>query len=171
MTRVRVSDEIALEQVSSNYHLEFLELCRHIDIEKMEYCPEIVSSCIDEKSAKFLLDDYYTKFQETKAPDMFIFLNGHIIGIIGYAPELNEQGVGELGFWVAPHFQRKGIASRCIPSMLSVGKETMGLSKVELLIKAENMKSIELARKLGFTQGLNRFEDEREYCLFSYDLK
>jgi len=167
----KISEEIFLEQVTSKYWKEFLELCEMIDVKTMNYCPEIVSNCLDEKSSKFLLNDYYDKFKETNAPDMFIFYKKQICGIIGYSPIINDKGVGELGFWVAPHFQRKGIISSCIPRLIEIGLEKMSLSRVKLLIEPENIKSISLANKIGFTQGKNRIENDKEYCLFFHEMK
>lgn len=165
---IKVSDQIELEQVTDTRKEEFLALCERINQQGMERKPDLVDKCRSLEASQLLLADYYDKFQETGAPDFFILYEGKIAGTIGYHPFDIGDKIGEVGFWIAPMFQRKGIASKSVISVLEYGLEEIELNRVELLIEPDNLPSIGLAEKCGLTKDEDKYEDgERYICFFS----
>ena len=151
------SQNLEFEQVAPHRKEEFLELCLEIQRLGMDYCPDIVEGCLDLEKTEYWLNDYAQKARDTHAPDFFIFKNQKIVGIIGFAPVFSE-GEGEVGFWVAPQFQRQGIAREALAFLIQFGFEKLDLNRVELMIHPENGPSNSLAKKCG----LKRVKDKEE---------
>ncbi len=164
---MKVDDQISLKPVNSQDSIEFFKLAKVINAGHMDYLPEIVELCVDESSARFLLADYEDKAKETGAPDFFILFEGKICGIIGFAPWDKGQYWGELGYWVAPTYQRRDIASRCVSFLINYAFNKLFLDEVRFLIEPKNKASLRLVQKLGFSEGKCFEEKGVHYSYFS----
>ncbi|MDR2043175.1 MAG: GNAT family N-acetyltransferase [Clostridium sp.] len=74
---------------------------------------------------------------------------GEVIGRAGFSFREGCQ-VPEMGFLIAPLWQRRGIAGEVCGAILRYGWEVLGFDRVQVLVKPENLPSIGLCEKLGF---------------------
>ena len=58
---------------------------------------------------------------------------------------------GEMGYWVAPWAQGRGIGTRVVTLLRDWAHAERGLDRIELLIHPDNAPSIRLAEKAGFS--------------------
>lgn len=161
----KINDDLILTQVSSERLEEFFKLCQIINSQEMAYLPEMVSISTDSENTLKCLRDYESKFKHTGAPDFFILYQGDIAGVIGFHPWNKGSEVAELAFWVAPNFQRIGIASSVVSFVMSFAFKEYQLKRIELLIEPENEASLKLAIKCNLTQGEDRIEKTKEGSL------
>ncbi len=88
-----------------------------------------------------------------------------IIGRVGF--NLREgYEYPELGFLIASDYQRKGLAYEVCQKALQVGKEEYGFIRVQALVKEENIPSIGLCEKLGFSLAGKKKEQGEDYLLY-----
>ena len=73
-----------------------------------------------------------------------------IVGGTGLHPRSGDNSL-EIGYWVAVDAIGQGFAKETTAVLTRVGFELIGLERVDLQIKPSNERSINVARKLGFT--------------------
>ena len=73
-----------------------------------------------------------------------------IVGGTGLHPRGGD-GSLEIGYWVAVDAIGQGIATEVTAVLTRVGIEIVGLDRVDLQIEPSNERSVNVARKLGFT--------------------
>lgn len=77
---------------------------------------------------------------------------GCVAGRAGLFPsELLEDAV-ELGYMIAPSYQRKGLATECGNAILAYAGEVLDLTEIHLLTDRKNRASVRVAEKLGFVE-------------------
>lgn len=168
---MKMDDDIEFFQVHEDFAESFLELALAIKEQKMDNCPEIVTEVNNLKDSLFWLKDYHQKFEETGSPDFFIIYQGNLCGIIGFAPWKKEQEWGEIGYWVAPQFQRLGIAKRSIHHILKIVKERYQIKEVRFLIEPENQASLKLAESLEPERRSEHSENGKNYISYAKLIK
>jgi ribosomal-protein-alanine N-acetyltransferase len=67
----------------------------------------------------------------------------------------------ELGYWILPEYQGKGLAAEAISAMITHGFENMALHRIEAEVETENAPSSRILRKMGFE--LEGIKKECEY--------
>ena len=61
-----------------------------------------------------------------------------------------EPGYGEIGYWVAAEARGRGIATRAVRLLADWGRRELGLTRIEILARPENLPSRRVAEKAGF---------------------
>ena len=93
------------------------------------------------------------KYAAQKVIDMPIFYHDKLVGIIGLMG-LGKRGYevpqAELGYWLDAGFHGKGIMRRALRKVLEIGFETYGCEKIKIRCATQNLRSCNVAKKLGF---------------------
>ncbi|HEV1997347.1 MAG TPA: GNAT family protein [Candidatus Dormibacteraeota bacterium] len=98
--------------------------------------------------------------------------NGRVVGIATLS--VSHGGVGELGYWVAGDHAGLGLATEAGLALLRFSFEQLGLYRVELRAGVENVRSLRVAEKLGFTRegvlrnGLDGSEGPFDAVIFGF---
>lgn len=105
----------------------------------------------DEASARRFLQAYADK-QARDAGRMFaIRLDGELVGGMIYRLFDTEQGSCELGAWLSPEAQGRGLVTQASRRMIDWAVGVRGLSRVEWLVDPANKASIAVAKRLGMS--------------------
>lgn len=75
-----------------------------------------------------------------------------LLGAIGLMRLDETLTVGELGYWVACNARRRGIATRAVRLVARWAVLDLGLDRVELMTRVENVPSQRVADAAGFTR-------------------
>jgi ribosomal-protein-serine acetyltransferase len=63
----------------------------------------------------------------------------------------------ELGYWLLPHFEGKGIMTSCCKSLIDCAYHNMGLHRIQIKAGVGNSRSSRIPEKLGFKlEGIER---------------
>ena len=81
---------------------------------------------------------------------------GQLVGDVGLNP-LDEQGVIEIGYTLAPRFQGNGYATEAVGALIAYAFDVLGADVVRAYAAAENAASIRLAERVGL-RFVERFE-------------
>lgn len=76
----------------------------------------------------------------------------------------------ELGFIIAREHQRKGYAEEALRAILSLAKKELELTSIQVLIRPENLASLNLVRKLGFLEQGAILLNDKEHLVLTLDL-
>ena len=63
-----------------------------------------------------------------------------------------DEGLGEIGYWVAAHGRGRGIATRCVRLATAWGLRALGLRELEIMTHEDNAPSQGVARAAGYTR-------------------
>ena len=91
------------------------------------------------------------RFYEYGVWSVILKETGEIIGRMGFSQM--EEGDGDIpgfGYMIGTEWQGQGLAYEVCAALVEYAKEWLGMDAVQLLVDAENEKSIRLAEKLGF---------------------
>lgn len=78
-----------------------------------------------------------------------IWLDGLLVGGVGFSAFDARTGVCELGAWLAPEAEGRGLVTRAAGLMTEWAMGTRGMSRVEWRAATGNVRSIAVAKRLG----------------------
>ncbi|MDA2979458.1 MAG: GNAT family protein [Actinomycetota bacterium] len=116
----------------------------------------------DRGFAQRFIRDSVTSWAEARAYDFTVRplteLDRHI-GNVSVWPTSNQNGTGEVGYWIRSDETGRGYGSEAAAVAIAIGFEELGFHKVVLRIAVGNAASERIAEKLGFTyEGILRDE-------------
>lgn len=69
---------------------------------------------------------------------------------MGFNKINRNNGSAEIGYWLSEDYQGKGIMTECVRTLADFGFESLKLSKIEIRCRAENARSVNIPKRLGF---------------------
>jgi ribosomal-protein-serine acetyltransferase len=97
------------------------------------------------------------RFGEGKAIHLSILYKEKIVGVVAYNIIDQENGIAKVGYWLGEEYTGKGIMIKAVNELLYIGFEYWPIQKVEIQCAENNIKSLAIPVKLGFTnEGLIR---------------
>nr|WP_044085401.1 GNAT family N-acetyltransferase [Lewinella cohaerens] len=86
---------------------------------------------------------------------------GDVIGTVCLWQFSEDGKTAELGYDLLPGFQRKGIMTETVAAILSFIKENTALTTVQAMVRADNLASLSLLKKMNFSYARNLSEEEK----------
>ncbi len=97
-----------------------------------------------------LMDDRQSR---SEGLSMLIEVDGEVAGLVTLgAVEHGAMQQGILGYWIAQKWARRGVASLSVAAVSDLVIGTLGLHRVEVNVRPENVPSLALARRLGLRE-------------------
>ncbi len=81
-----------------------------------------------------------------------IYENKQAVGRIGVYNIHQQNGIGEIGYWLISTAQSKGIITNCCKALIAYCFNTLNLNRIEIKCATQNTKSMSIPKRLGFTQ-------------------
>ncbi len=105
------------------------------------------------EEANTWFDRCQKNIDEDIAYDIGIFsaIDDKLIGGISINQIDHTNKIGNIGYWVRESLQKQGYATGAVKLIESFGFNTLGLTRLELVILEKNMASRNVAEKLGAT--------------------
>jgi ribosomal-protein-serine acetyltransferase len=102
-----------------------------------------------------------------------VFEAGELVGTVGFqhGDERNEKV--EIGYWLAPPYQGRGLATRALRLALTAGFRYTAMHRVVARVQEENARSIALLQRFGFCyegverQGLKFADGRKDHRVYS----
>lgn len=99
----------------------------------------------------------YIRYAKSNEKTYAIIFKGEFAGMIGIksVDESNEKA--ELGYWISPAFEGKGLVSQSARALIDYAFNTMNLNRLLIQVAVGNTRSIRIAERLGFKkEGIER---------------
>jgi len=111
-----------------------------------------------EDAIRFVEDARRSWGEGTSAPFVVSGVDdGGVLGSVGLMRLDDERQVAEIGYWVAAGARRQGIATRAVRLVAGWAVRDLGIARVELMTRPDNLASQGVAARSGFTrEGLLR---------------
>jgi ribosomal-protein-alanine N-acetyltransferase len=93
-----------------------------------------------------------TLFEQEKGIQWGIVMKGDttLVGTCGYESWIKQSFRGELGYDLRQSHWGKGIMSEALQAVIAYGFKPMGLNRIEVTTRSDNMRSIKMLCRLGF---------------------
>jgi len=75
-----------------------------------------------------------------------------LIGTIGIWNIVKEKAEAEIGYELLPQYQGKGIILQALKTAIKFGFDTLKLKTIVAASRADNLRSVKLLEKCGFTK-------------------
>lgn len=166
----QISDKIAIREVKG----EDAELLFNIlDAERSE-----MRQWLPFVDATEQVDDiltYINLVKETENTQYALLYDGEHIGLAGFnvADSVNHRI--EIGYWMSPHYEGKGIMTETVKELIKIAFFEKNMNRIQIRVAVGNEKSSRIPERLGFTlEGVerdgellvdNQFADIRVYSL------
>lgn len=149
---LKVNRNIVLESLNLSHSKAIFET---IDKHREELCTWLpfVDFTRDERdTVDFIQYDTHSKNQTFS-----VFYKGKFAGLCGLKDVDKNNWKAEIGYWISPEFQNKGIATLSGKMLLKYGFQELKLNRIQIRIGVKNVKSIRVAEKLAFRfEGIER---------------
>jgi ribosomal-protein-serine acetyltransferase len=115
-------------------------------------------------------------YEEKKEVSFVMLYDDSPVGRIGLHHMNLQNKNASVGYWLTKNMEGKGIVIRSCKELLAYGFEVLDLNRIELKAAVENLRSLAVAEKLGFTkEGIareaelvnNKFLDLTLYSMLS----
>ncbi|MBN4073842.1 GNAT family N-acetyltransferase [bacterium AH-315-E07] len=80
---------------------------------------------------------------------VFLIENDRLVGGISINEINRQNNIGNIGYWTRESFQHQGIASSAVELIKTFGFDTLGLTRLEIVILEDNIISRKVAEKSG----------------------
>ncbi|MCC5894717.1 MAG: GNAT family N-acetyltransferase [Alkalibacterium sp.] len=113
-------------------------------------------------------------FAHQKGMHYVIIVDDHIVGSVSLKQFNWTVKSAEIGYWIAPEFQGKGIMTKAVKALLVYGFDYLKLNKLEVWAAAENKRSRSIPERLDFVEEgrrrANEYIDEKYFDMILYGL-
>jgi ribosomal-protein-serine acetyltransferase len=97
------------------------------------------------------------RFSRGMAIQTAIWLDGRPVGCVGTAAVDRENGMMEIGYWLSRELEGTGLMHRCCVTFIDHLITGEGLNRIVIRASLDNVRSLALAERLGFTmEGIQR---------------
>ncbi len=108
---------------------------------------DLVTSVDDSRS---FLESVAGQREQGRGPTFGIVCNGALAGIVGFLPVDHVNRIGEIGYWLVPRAQGRGVMTECCRFVVRYGFLTLDLNRVQIAAGTENRASRAVPERLGF---------------------
>ena len=113
---------------------------------------DIIPSPYTEDDAREYIQRTREGWAEGTTSNFAVVLDGAAVGSIGVRWADPEQGVAEVGYWIAPEARGRGICTRAVRLVSRWVLEQDGMERLQLRADEQNAASRKVAENAGFTQ-------------------
>ena len=103
-----------------------------------------------EEDSRSFLATVAAQREEGRGPTFGVLCDGALAGVIGFLPVDRVNRVGEIGYWLAPRMQGRGVMTQSCRFVVRYGFLTLDLNRIQIAAGTENQESRAIAERLGF---------------------
>jgi len=103
-----------------------------------------------EEDSRSFLTTVTAQREEGRGPTFGVLCEGALAGVVGFLPVDRVNSIGEIGYWLAPLRQGRGVMTRCCRFAVRYGFLTLDLNRIQIAAGTENLESRAIPERLGF---------------------
>jgi ribosomal-protein-serine acetyltransferase len=103
-----------------------------------------------EDDSRSFLATVTAQHEEGRGPTFGIQCGGALAGVVGYLPLDRVNRIGEIGYWLAPRAQGRGVMTQCCQFVVRYGFLTLDLNRIQIAAGTDNHDSRAIPVRLGF---------------------
>jgi ribosomal-protein-serine acetyltransferase len=103
-----------------------------------------------EQDSRSFLANVTAQREDGRGPTFGILCDGALSGVVGYLPIDLANRIGEIGYWLAPRAQGRGVMTQCCQFVVRYGFLTLDLNRIQIAAGTDNHDSRAIPERLGF---------------------
>ncbi len=149
--KIRVDDEIELRAIHDSDAADLFALTDDGRGSLRRWLPWVDETRTVTDTKRFITKSR-EQLRRNDGMQLAIRYRGELAGVIGYHYWDWTTGKTEIGYWLAPRHERKGIMTRSCGALVDYAFESLGLNRVEIRAAVGNVRSRAIPERLGFHQ-------------------
>jgi ribosomal-protein-serine acetyltransferase len=109
-----------------------------------------VDLVMSEDDSRSFIASATTQREEGRGPTFGILCDGALAGVVGFLPVDRVNRIAEIGYWLAPAEQGRGVMTQCCRFVVRYGFLTLDLNRIQIAAGTENHVSRAIPERLGF---------------------
>lgn len=154
MGSLKVDEKIVLQRVNHN---DTSAVYRLIDKNRLllrQWLPFVDATTSEEQTESFIRSLFNPASRELIFTIRYV---DEIAGLVGYKDIDRNNKKLEIGYWIAPAFEGRGMVTASAKVMVDQAFKKMHMNRVQIKCAVENQRSSNIPRRLGFTlEGVER---------------
>ena len=131
------------------------------------FVPDEVYNSVEE--AREAIEFLMSRYESTDGPFVYSVITNNEGKNIGYVQLCKlDEGTWEIGYHIAKNFTGKGYATEAVKAFLSAMAKKLNIKEVYGICLAENLASVRVLEKCGFTQiyqGFGNYQGKEEQII------
>ncbi len=173
--RYQINDKLELRPIEKQHATELFTLCIDNQSHIGEWLPWVYDTKTVDDTMGFI-EESLKQYGNNDGWQVGIWHDNQLVGMIGYLYWNFQNYDTEIGYWLAESATGHGIMTRCTRELVRYAIDTLKLNRVIIRCADGNIKSANVAIRLGFThEGTHRqslklqdqFHDGRIYGLLA----
>jgi ribosomal-protein-serine acetyltransferase len=103
-----------------------------------------------EDDSRSFLASVTAQREDGRGPTFGVLCDGALAGVAGFLPIDRVNCCGEIGYWLAPRAQGRGVMTQCCRFVVRYGFLTLDLNRIQIAAGTDNVASRAIAERLGF---------------------
>ena len=103
-----------------------------------------------EEDSRSFLTTVTEQREQGRGPTFGVLCDGALAGVVGFLPVDRVNRIGEIGYWLAPRSQWRGVITQCCRFAVRYGFLTLDLNRIQIAAGTENVESRAIPERLGF---------------------
>lgn len=103
-----------------------------------------------EEDSRSFLATVSAQREDGRGPTFGVICDGALAGVVGFLPVDVVNRVGEIGYWLAPLSQGRGVMTQCCRFVVRYGFLTLDLNRIQIAAGTENRESRAIPERLKF---------------------
>lgn len=95
---------------------------------------------------------YLLGLNKSENPAYLLQVDGKVVGGHGFVMFGEKHKTAELGYWLAPEFNGRGIVARGIKVLEDLAFGKLGINRIQIRVDVENIKSQAVAERAGYVK-------------------
>lgn len=109
------------------------------------------------EDSKAFIHHSLEQFSKGESLTTGIWKDGVLVGVISFDRISQVNRSAMIGYWIGAKYQRKGLMTRACEALVDYGFKELKLNRIEIWAATENLRSLAIPIKLGFTrEGVGR---------------
>ncbi len=146
---LRINDDLILHQPQIDFAEELFALVEANRTYLQKWLPWVNTTQSPKDSQQFLKNARRFSFGGQQFHTIIIYKN-KIVGLVGFNAIYKKHKKGEIGYWIAQDMQGKGIVTQAVNRLIHYGFKHLDLNRIVIRVSTENIKSQQVAQRLGF---------------------
>jgi ribosomal-protein-serine acetyltransferase len=156
MFRYAIGQDLELRLLEVRHAAELFELTDRSREHLRPWTPWIDSVKTVEDSKAFI-GHALDLFSKGESLTTGIWYNGNLAGVISFDNISRPNRSAMIGYWIGAQYARKGLMTRACEALIDYGFRELDFNRIELWTATENVHSLAIPVKLGFTkEGISR---------------
>jgi ribosomal-protein-serine acetyltransferase len=103
-----------------------------------------------EEDSRSFLTTVTEQREQGRGPTFGVLCDEALAGVVGFLPVDRVIRIGEIGYWLAPRSQGRGVMTQCCRFAVRYGFLTLYLNRIQIAAGTENLESRAIPERLGF---------------------